>query len=80
MIVGHTRITNTPNSLASIRGYLKADGENEEVILHYDEDEEDAFFGDRKPSRKHTKIVATSSNIQCGTSIYLRRKVSVPTN
>ena len=33
-----------PSSLASIRGYLKADGENEEVILHYDEDEEDAFF------------------------------------
>ena len=44
MIVGHTRITNTPNSLASIRGYLKAEGENEEVILHYDEDEEGCFF------------------------------------
>ena len=44
MIVGHSRITNTPSSLASIRGYLKATGENEEVILHYDEDEEGTFF------------------------------------
>ena len=44
MIVGHSRITNTPNSLASIRGYLKAEGENEEVILRYDEDEEGCFF------------------------------------
>lgn len=44
MIVGHSRITNTASSLASIQGYLKAVGENEEVVLHYDEDEEDAFF------------------------------------
>ena len=44
MIVGHSRITNRPSSLASIRGYLKAKGENEEVILHYDEDEEGCFF------------------------------------
>lgn len=42
MIVGHSRITNTASSLASIRGYLKATGENEEVILHYDE--EGCFF------------------------------------
>ena len=44
MIVGHSRITNTASSLASIQGYLKAEGENEEVILHYDEDEEGCFF------------------------------------
>ena len=44
MIVGHSRITNTASSLASIQGYLKAVGENEEVILHYDEDEEGCFF------------------------------------
>ena len=62
MIVGHSRITNTPSSLASIRGYLKADGENEEVILHYDEDEEGCFFETVKrlsqdyEDRKHAQI------------------------